>query len=50
MKGGAEGISIVAVILTIIALLGLGAGIYMNNESIKTWFDSNYELIKKRIG
>ena len=49
MKGGASGISIVAVILTIIALLGLGTGIYMNNESIKTWFDSNYELIKKRI-
>ena len=49
MKGGASGISIVAVILTIIALLGLGTGIYMNNESIKTWFNSNYELIKKRI-
>ena len=49
IKGGSEGISIIAVILTIIALVGLGTGIYMNNETIKSWFDSNYELIKKRI-
>ena len=47
LKGGSQAYSIIAVILTIIAILGLGSLLYKNNDKLKNWFDKNAELLKK---
>jgi len=49
LKGGSQAYSIIAVILTIIGILGLGSLLYKNNDKLKNWFDKNAELLKKRI-
>lgn len=49
LKGGGETVTIIAVILSIISLLGLGTGIYMNIDTIKEWFDSNSEKLNQII-
>lgn len=49
LKGGSQSMSVIAVVLTFAALLSLGTGVYMNYQTIKDFFDKNFEIIKKRV-
>ena len=49
LKGGSQSMSVIAVVLTVAALLSLITGAYMNSQTIKDFFDKNFEIIKKRV-
>ena len=50
LKGGSpDAMTIISVILTIFAILGIGTGIYFQKDSFNNFIDKKFNLLKKKI-